>query len=90
MKRRLVTLKLTDVSEVRIACIVITIALMMDAVRTSKTSVNFNVTTRHYIPEDFNLHTRRRENLKSHISMLIISTFLSLPPTEGLQSVCSS
>jgi hypothetical protein len=42
------------------------IALMMEAVRTSETSVNFNVTTRLYIPEDPKLHTRRRENLKSH------------------------
>jgi hypothetical protein len=25
-----------------------------------------NLTTRQYIPEDFKLHTRRRENLKSH------------------------
>jgi hypothetical protein len=38
----------------------------MEAVRTSETSVNFNVTTRRYIPEDPKLHTRRRENLKSH------------------------
>jgi hypothetical protein len=29
---------------------------MMEAVRTSETSVNFNVTTRHYIPEDSKLH----------------------------------
>jgi hypothetical protein len=43
------------------------IALMMEAVRTSEMSVNFNVTTRRYIPEDSILHTRRRENLKSHI-----------------------
>jgi hypothetical protein len=32
------------------------IALMMEAVRTSETSVNFNVTTLHYIPEDSKLH----------------------------------
>jgi hypothetical protein len=31
---------------------VLLIALMMEAVRTSETSVNFNVTTRRYIPED--------------------------------------
>jgi hypothetical protein len=43
------------------------IAFMMEAVHTSETSVNFNVTTRRYIPEDSKLHTRRRENLKSHI-----------------------
>jgi hypothetical protein len=33
---------------------------------TSETSVNFNVTTRRYIPEDAKLHTHRSENLKSH------------------------
>jgi hypothetical protein len=31
------------------------IALMMEAVRTSETSVNFNVTTRRYISEDSKL-----------------------------------
>jgi hypothetical protein len=31
------------------------IALMMEAVLTSETSVNFNVTTRRYIPEDSKL-----------------------------------
>jgi hypothetical protein len=44
---------------------------MMKAVRTSETSVNFNVTTQRYIPEDSKLHTRRRENLKSHIFLFI-------------------
>jgi hypothetical protein len=39
----------------------------MEAVRTSEMSVNFSLTTRRYIPEDSKLHTRRRENLKSHI-----------------------
>jgi membrane-bound lytic murein transglycosylase MltF len=42
------------------------IALMMEAVRSSETSVNFYQTTRRNIPEDSHLHTRRRENLKSH------------------------
>jgi hypothetical protein len=41
----------------------------MDAVRTSEMSVNFNVTTRLYIPEDSKLHTRRRENLKSQLRL---------------------
>jgi hypothetical protein len=44
------------------------LALMMEAVRTSETSVNFNVITWHYIPEDSKLHTCRRENLKCQIS----------------------
>jgi hypothetical protein len=40
---------------------------MMEAVRTSETSVD-NYFTRQYIPEDNSeLHTRRRENLKSHL-----------------------
>jgi hypothetical protein len=39
---------------------------MMEAVRTSETSVD-NLFTRQYNPEDSSeLHTRRRENLKSH------------------------
>jgi hypothetical protein len=32
-------------------------ALMMEAVRTSETSVNFNVATRRYIPEDSKLQS---------------------------------
>jgi hypothetical protein len=42
------------------------IALKMEAARTSETSVVIQL-TRQYIPEDSELHTRRRENLKSHI-----------------------
>jgi hypothetical protein len=39
--------------------------------RTSETSVN-NYFTRQYIPEDNSeLHTRRRENLKSHMQELL-------------------
>jgi hypothetical protein len=34
------------------------IALMMEAVRTSETSVNFNVTAWRYIPEDPKLHMK--------------------------------
>jgi hypothetical protein len=43
------------------------IALMMEAARTSETSVDIELRTPQYIPEDSELHTRRRENLKSHI-----------------------
>jgi hypothetical protein len=43
----------------------IVIGLMMEAVRTSETSVNFNVTARRYVPEDAELRTSRRENQKS-------------------------
>jgi hypothetical protein len=41
-------------------------ALMMEAARASKTSVDIQLRTRQYIPEDSELHTRRHENLKSH------------------------
>jgi hypothetical protein len=43
------------------------IALMMEAARTSETSVDNQLRTRQYIPEDSELHTRRRENFKSQI-----------------------
>jgi hypothetical protein len=65
MLHRLFWYKLTDVSEVLTASIIKTIALMMEAVSTSETSVSFYQTTRHIL-EDIHLQTRRRENLKSH------------------------
>jgi hypothetical protein len=54
----------TNVSEVHAASIIR--ALMMEAARTSETSVNICLTTWQYIPEDSEFHTRCRENLKSH------------------------
>jgi hypothetical protein len=39
----------------------------MEAARTSETSVDIKLRTRQYIPEDSELHTYRRENLKPHI-----------------------
>jgi receptor-type tyrosine-protein phosphatase gamma len=39
---------------------------MMEVARTSETSVNFYQTTWRNNPEDSHLHTRRRENMKSH------------------------
>jgi hypothetical protein len=43
----------------------------MEAVRTSETSVD-NHFTRQYNPEDSSEHhTRRRENLKSHIARVV-------------------
>jgi hypothetical protein len=45
--------------------------MMMEAVRTSETSVD-NQFTRQYNPEDSSEHhTRRRENLKSHRVVLV-------------------
>jgi hypothetical protein len=41
-------------------------ALMMEAVRTSETSVDNHFTWQHIPEENSEHHTRRRENLKSH------------------------
>jgi hypothetical protein len=41
------------------------ISAMMEAVNTSETSVNFNVTTRHYIPEDSKLCNKYVFNLSN-------------------------
>jgi hypothetical protein len=54
---------------------------MMEAALTSETSVD-NYFTRQYIPEDNSeLHTRRRENLKSHETtycFILLITVLSV------------
>jgi hypothetical protein len=56
----------TDVSEVRAVSIITAITLFLVAARTSQTSVDIQQKPRQYIPEDSELHTRRREKLKSH------------------------
>jgi hypothetical protein len=56
----------TDISEVHAASIIRMIALMMEAAQTYETSVDIQLRTWQYIPEDSELHTRCRENLKSH------------------------
>jgi hypothetical protein len=77
--------KFTDVSEV---CATSIIRAMMEAVHISETSVNFNVITLRYIPEDSTLHTRRRENLKSHItSQLTIKLTTKLIKHQHLPAV---
>jgi hypothetical protein len=50
-----------DVDDCLLGCF----SLMIEAVSTSETPVNFCHTTRRNIPEDSHLHTRRRKNLKS-------------------------
>jgi hypothetical protein len=53
-------------------------ALMMEEARTSEASVD-NYFTRQYIPEDKSeLHSRRRENLKSSLIVRITGSFLLL------------
>jgi hypothetical protein len=57
----------TEVSEARASSIII-IALVMEVALISETSVDIECRTRQYIPEDSELHTCRRENLKSHMT----------------------
>jgi hypothetical protein len=54
------------------------ITLMMEAVITSETLVNFYQTTRRNNPEGSHLHSRRRDNLKSYISYLFVFFALSV------------
>jgi hypothetical protein len=51
-------------------------ALMMETARTSETSVDIQLRTRHYIPEDSELRTRLPEKLKSHTAMLVASDLM--------------
>jgi hypothetical protein len=57
--------------------------LMMEAASISESLVNFYQTTLFNNPEDSNLYTRRRENLKSHYKILIFNnlkmSFLAPP-----------
>jgi hypothetical protein len=46
------------------------IALMIESVRSSETSV-YSDTTRRYIPEGFTHHSRLRENMKSHRTQMV-------------------
>jgi hypothetical protein len=58
-------------------------SLMMEAVRTSETSVD-NHFTRQYIPEDNSEHhTRRRENLKSHMDRNMFTISFRLTQCRG-------
>jgi hypothetical protein len=59
------------VSELRTATI---IWAMMEAVRTSETSVNVNVTTRRYFPEDLKLH--ERDTLYAKLIFNFLARFL--------------
>jgi hypothetical protein len=54
------------------------ITLTMEAVHTSETSVNFNVTIWRYIPEDSKLHTL--ENLKYHVTKW--GCFITVPKND--------
>jgi hypothetical protein len=53
------------------------VTLMMEATRSSETLVNFYQTTWRYNPEDSNLRTHRRENLKSYLELAFILLMLN-------------
>jgi hypothetical protein len=64
------------------------IALMMEAVRSFETMVNFYQTTRRYNPEDSHLCINRRENLKSFLKIhLLVVRTLNNNPAQGMD-VC--
>jgi hypothetical protein len=57
------------------------ITLMMEAASSCETSANYYQTIWRKNPEDSGLHTRRRENLKSHFCISVILTKLQPCPT---------
>jgi hypothetical protein len=63
------------------------IALVMEAARTSETLVE-NYFTRQYIPQDRSeLHTRRRENLKSHKWLMLFKEIIVVCSMKRLNPV---
>jgi hypothetical protein len=74
-----VSLRLTDVSDMRTASI---ITLMMKAIRTSEISVYFDETIRRYTPESCHLHNYSREKMKSHIMLTFLFKHSSMRGSE--------
>jgi hypothetical protein len=59
------------------AASIIRAMMMMEAARTSETSVEIKLRTWQYIPEDSGLHTCSRENLKSYNLLLFVKLLFS-------------
>jgi hypothetical protein len=53
----------------------------MDAMYSSKMSVDFQRTTRSYVTKDRNLHNHRCENITSHLRYFVLLLFLITVPT---------
>jgi hypothetical protein len=74
MLRRVVSSKFTDLHHQGAN------ALLIEAASTSETSVNFYHTTQRNNPEDSHLYTRRRKNLKFHLTYIYwFWSFVSSP-----------
>jgi hypothetical protein len=61
---------------------------MMEAARTSESPIDIQLRTWQYIPEDSELHTRRRENLKSHTALMAVrkkgATLMKIQPDSTI------
>jgi hypothetical protein len=55
---------------------------MMEAASTSETSLNYYQTTLRNNPEDSHIHTRRRENPKSHNPIIILMMYQNVVSYE--------
>jgi hypothetical protein len=65
-----------------------TIRVIMEAVSTSETSVNYYQTTWHYNSEDSNLHTHCHENLKSYLATrLVLSDEFDSPINKKMHDI---
>jgi hypothetical protein len=58
----------------------------MEAIWSTETSVNFQRTTRRYIPEDNILHNHRCENLKFYIRLCFVTPGSDFGLDEGIYS----
>jgi hypothetical protein len=88
IQSRVISLNYTDVSHT--VAIIRAMNKMMEAVRTSETSVYFNDTTWQYIPEGCHLHTRRRENPNSHAGYIYLFIFVECVKNTSIKyTFCS-
>jgi hypothetical protein len=65
-------------------CVTPTIALMMEAVHTSETSVYYNETTRRYIPESSNLLAKQINfTVSDAFIFYVFFSFVQSPPCQN-------
>jgi hypothetical protein len=66
-----------------VSCSAYFYTLKMETICSSETSVDFERTTRRYIPDDSTLHNHRCENLKSYKFILSFLLGLIFDPEDG-------